>query len=177
MKIKQNLLGAFFVCAFYAFTAFGQTEAPKTQISLYGVQTLVYVQSMRLTVQNSRFFAAETVPRVRVRVAFDFYEASATEPLRLRFVRRLAHEATIAGGEAAFFEIPSAREGSLVSASVFTTCLAETVSCDGSVRVASTLSLREAGRTILNLPAVEKGFDPQPDPPVSTIQDSGQKEF
>lgn len=163
MRIKQHLFFAFFVFAF-TVAAFGQTEQPQTRVSLYGIQSLVFGQSLRVTVQNQRFSETETVPKVRVRVIFDLYEASATDPTRLRVARRVTRETTIAAGDGSVFEVASPREGGLISASVFTIC-EDLVLCDGSVRVASTLNIREGGRTILNLPAVEKGFDPQPDPP------------
>ncbi len=163
MKIRQILSIAFFGFVF-SLNAFGQAEPPRTRVSLYGIQSLVFGQSLRVAVQNSKFSETEIVPDTSVRVFFDLYEASATNPTRLRLVRRITREATLAAGDGSVFEIRAPREGSLVSVSIFATC-ADLVSCDGSVRVASTLNVREGGRTILNLPAVEKGFDPQPDPP------------
>ena len=165
MKIRQIILIAFFVTAF-SLKGFGQTETPKTQVSLYGIQSLAFGQSLRVTVQNSKFSERDVVPETNVRVFFDVYEASPTNPTQLRLARRITREATLVAGDGSVFEIRAPREGLQISVSIFTTCVGEVI-CDGSVRVASTLNLREGGRTILSFPAVEKGFDPQPDPPAS----------
>jgi hypothetical protein len=162
MKIRQQLFIAFFVFAF-SLAAYGQAQPPKTQVSLYGIHFLNYGQSMRVAVQNPKFSDSEIIPCVRVRVVFDVYENS-PENGRLLLLRRVSREVELDAGEAVSFDLPALRTGNYVSAAIFATPEGE-VTGDGSVRIASTLNIREAGRTILNLPAVEKGFDPQPDPP------------
>jgi len=163
MNIRKNLIIAFFIFAF-SLAAFGQTETPKTQVSLYGVHFLNFGQSLRVAVQNPRFSDSEIIPCVRVRVVFDVFENSTTETNRLRLLRRVTREVLLDAGEAFAIDLPASRTGNFISASIFATPEGE-VTGDGSVRIASTLNIRESGRTILNLPAVEKGFDPQPDPP------------
>jgi hypothetical protein len=165
MKIKQILFIAVFVFAF-SLSAFGQTETSKTQFALYGIHSLASGQSLRVTLQNPRFSETEIIPGIRVRVRFDLYETDATEPGRLRLARSVTREVLLDGGEAGAIDFPPSRGERLVSVSVFASGEGE-VAGDGSVRIASTLSVREAGRMILSLPAVEKGFDPQPDPPVN----------
>ena len=163
MKIRHQLFIAFFVFAF-SLAAFGQAEPSRTQVSLYGIHSLNYGQTLRAAIQNRRFSDTGIIPCIRVRVVFDIFEAAATDANRLRLVQRVTREVELEAGEAAVFELPAGRTGNFVSASIFATPEGE-VTGDGSVRIASTLSVREAGRTILNLPSVEKGFDPQPDPP------------
>jgi len=163
MKFKQIIVIAFFVLAF-SIAAFGQTETPKTRVSLYGVHFLEAGQSLRVSLQNPKFSDGEIIPCIKVRIVLDVYENGLTDTNRLRLARRVTREIEIDAGEAAVFDFPAPRTGAYVSASVFATPETE-VSGDGSVRLVSTLNIREAGRTMLNLPAVEKGFDPQPDPP------------
>ena len=167
MKIKINLLIVIVILAF-TIAANGQTETPRRQVSLYGIHSLDSGQSLRVALQNPRFSDTEIIPCVRVRVVFEVYAPDTTETGRLRLVRSFAREVLLDGGEAAAIDFAAMRSDRFVSVSIFATPEGE-VTGDGSVRIASTLSVRESGRTILNLPAVEKGFDPQPDPPASAL--------
>ena len=169
MNIKKNFLSAFALglslFAFLTAVAFGQTETTRNQFTLYGMHFINGGQSLRLSVQNPRFSDSEVIPCLRVRVVFDVYEQSSTEPVRLRFARRVSREILLDGGEAATFEFRASQAGDYVSPMVF--------GSPGDVappdmrpeRLVSTLVVRQGERTILNLPAVLKGFDPQPDPP------------
>ena len=134
---------------------------------LYGLHSFAAGQTARLSVVNRQpVFNGEIIPCIRVRVVFDVYEASPTAPARLRFVRRVEREAELDGGEAASFEFNASRTGSeRVSISVFIRPEADNPSDAARVDAVSTLEVREGGRTILALPGVRKGFDPQPDPP------------
>ena len=169
MNIKKNFVITFalgaIIFAFSTAVAFGQTEPPRTQFSLYGLHFIEAGRALRLTVQNPRFSDSEIQPCIRVRVVFDVYEASASNPSRLRFVRRVSREVLLDGGEAASFDFTPSRDGDYVSPAVF--FRPEEIGPPDTMpaRLLSTLAVRQGERTILNLPAVEKGFDPQPDPP------------
>jgi hypothetical protein len=91
---------------------------------------------------------------------------SADEPGRLRLSRRVSREALLDAGEAVLFDFPASRADGYVGTAVFSRPEDREVPDGARLRLTSTLGVRESGRTILNLPAVEKGFDPQPDPPV-----------
>ncbi|MGH9902830.1 MAG: hypothetical protein ACRD68_13565, partial [Pyrinomonadaceae bacterium] len=131
--------------------------------TLYGLNSLSAGQSARLTVVNPRPLSErEIVPCIRVKLVFDVYEASMSEPARLSFVRRVEREATLEAGEAASAEFTAGRAGGYVSAAAFVIPIE-----DGPVQAVATLEVREAGRTQFTLPGVRKGFDPQPDPPAA----------
>ena len=177
MNIKKNFVIAFalgaIVFAFSTVVAFGQTEPARTKFSLYGLHFVSGGQTVRVAVQNAcpSDPAAiipcinpdpEIVPCVRVRVIFDVYEQSPTLSPTLRFARRVSREASLCAGEAATFEFRAANNGDWVSPAVF----GDVAPPDSRPeRLVSTLAVQQGGRTILNLPAVLKGFDPQPDPP------------
>lgn len=166
MNIKKNFFIALVIFAFSA-VSFGQTERTRAQFSLYGLHFLGAGQSARLTALNPRFSDSEIIPCVRVRVVFDVYEPNPAEAGRLRFARRVSRQILLDGGEAATFDFTAtSRGGEYVSTAVFFSPEGENTG-DGSVRLVSTLVLREGGRAILNLPIVKKGFDPQPDPPAA----------
>ena len=169
MNIKKNFVIAFalgaIIFAFSTAVAFGQTEPPRTQFSLYGLHFIEAGRALRLTVQNPRFSDSEIQPCIRVRVVFDVYEASASNPSRLRFARRVSREVLLEGGEAATFDYDARRTGEYVSPAVFYNPVLIAPPDTLPAGLLSTLVVRQGGRTILNLPAVEKGFDPQPDPP------------
>ena len=174
MNIKKNFVIAFALGAIVfasAEIAFGQTEPAGTHFSLYGMHFVSGGQTVRVSVQNSCTSDPtavgpcnnpEIIPCIRVRVVFDIYEQSPTQPARLRFARRVSREVLLDGGEAATFDFPASRGGDWVSPAVF----GEIAPPDNRpVRLVSTLVVQQGERTILNLPAVLKGFDPQPDPP------------
>ena len=164
MNIKKIIVIAVIIFAF-SVVAFAQTETTRTQFSLYGMHFVGAGQTLRVTAQNPRFSDSEVIPCVRVRVVFDIYEASASNPSRLRFARRVSREVLLDGGEAASFDFTPSREGDYVSPAVFYNPVLIAPPDQMPARLLSTLVVRQGERTILNLPAVEKGFDPQPDPP------------
>lgn len=166
MNIKKNFLPAFvlsaIIFAFSTAVAFGQDETTRTQFSLYGMHFVSAGQTAGITVQNPRFSDSEIIPCIRVRVVFDIYEQNPSAPIRLRFVRRVSREIELEPGDAATFNYEAGRTGDWVSPAVFAQMDPTNAR---PVRLVSTLVVRQGERTILNLPAVLKGFDPQPDPP------------
>ncbi len=119
----------------------------------------------------------EADPRLarRVRFAFDIYGIEDPENLpdpscttRYHFLRRESCDVVLMPGEAASFDF-TATEGTKVSPSIHS--LGGPVTREGEPQLtpephlAPTLELREGTRTIFVLPAVAKGFNPQPDPP------------
>jgi hypothetical protein len=167
MRYRQNFLRAFaFTLSLFVFSIVvpAQTETRRTQFSLYGMQAVASGQSLQLTVVNPRLSEAEIVPCIKVRIVFDVYAAADAATGKLRFVRRVAHEVELDRGEAAVFDYAASRSGEYVSAMVFARP-EETSTETAGARILSMLLLREGGRTLLNLPADIKGFDPQPDPP------------
>ncbi len=185
MNIKKNFLTSFvlgtIVLAFSTVIIFGQAETTRTQFSLYGMHFVSGGQTVRVAVQNACVSNAEAggqcnspnpeiQPCIRMRIVFDVYEAAGDGSVRLRFARRVSREVELDGGEAATFDFPASRGGDWISPSVIARCVENCPSDSGRARVLSTLVLREGGRTLLNLPAVIKGFDPQPDPPATLPQ-------
>jgi hypothetical protein len=177
MNIKKNLVIAFFIFAVSSL-AYGQTEAARTRFSLYGANFLSAGQTLRVTAQNQRFSDSEIIPCIRVRIVLDFYEAAGDGSVRLRSLRRVTRQIELDPGEAISFDVaaalacdgsvcPAARNGVFVSAAVFATPFGVETPERYQTKFTSTLAVREFGRTLLILPAVEKGFDPQPDPPAS----------
>jgi len=174
MSNTQSFFRAFaFILSLFVFSGVvaAQTETPRTRFSLFGMQPVATGQSLQAAIVNPRVSDGEIVPCIKVRVFFDVYTAEiATGQLRL--TRRVTHEAELDGGKAATFEYVAARSGEYVSAMVFAS--PKEVSTETApVRILSTLLLREGGRTILNLPADIKGFDPQPDPPRESFKPLG----
>jgi len=167
MNIKKNFLPAIALglslFAFSTAVAVGQTETSRSQFTLYGMHFINGGQTLRVAVQNPRFSDSEIQPCIRVRVVFDIYEAISSDRQRLRFSRRVSREVLLDGGEAATFDFEASRNGDYVSPAVF--AHPEEPESSEPVRLLSTLVVRQGERTILNLPAVLKGFDPQPDPP------------
>ena len=164
MKRRHHLLIALAISMLTAAAAFGQTETTP-QYLLYGLQSLAPGQSLRVTAQNPRYSDSEIIPCIRVRVVFEVYEHSLTEAGKLRLARRAAREYLLDAGEGFNLDFPAPRAGELVSASIFFRLETRDYPPDARLRPAFTASVRESGRTLLNLPAVSKGFDPQPDPP------------
>ena len=164
----KNLISLFALAAI-VFTlsavSLAQAAPAPSQFALYGMHFINGGQTVRVTVQNPRVSDSEVIPCIRVRVVFDLYEAIPPDQQRLRFVRRVSREVELDGGEAASFDFAASRGGDWVSPSVVARCEENCPSDPTRTRVLSTLVVREGGRTLLNLPAVIKGFDPQPDPP------------
>lgn len=187
MNIKKNFVIAFalgaLVFVFSTTVAFGQVAPPdnRPQFSLYGMHYISGGQSFRVAVQNACVSdpAAiipcvnpnpEIIPCIRVRVVFDVYESSPTQSGRLRFVRRVSREVLLDGGEAATFDFAAGRTGDWVSPAVFARPDEVGPSNTRPILLVSTLSVRQFGLTVFNLPAELKGFDPQPDPPAAREQ-------
>ncbi|MGH9948014.1 MAG: hypothetical protein ACRD6X_12550 [Pyrinomonadaceae bacterium] len=169
MNIKKNTFIALALgLSLFAFSAavFGQTEPPaRTQFSLYGMHFINGGQTVRVSVQNPRFSDSEVIPCVRVRIVFDVYETAGDGSVRLRFVRRVSSEIELETGEAATFDFAAGRTGEFVSPAVFARPEAIRLGDPEKERLLTTVVVRQFGTTLLNLPAVLKGFDPQPDPP------------
>lgn len=156
------------VFAFSTVIAFGQNETARSHFSLYGMHFVGGGQTVRVSVQNPRpSEPGEITPCVRVRVFFDLYEAAGDGSVRLRFVRRASREVLLDGGEAATFDFPASRNGEWISPGVSARCEENCPSDGYRTRVLSTVAVRQGGNTVLLLPAVLKGFDPQPDPPAA----------
>jgi hypothetical protein len=111
----------------------------------------------------------------RVRLAFDIYGVHDPENLpdpscvtRYQFVRRESCDVVLIPGEAASLDFTAA-EGMKVSASVHSLGGPDTREGEDQLtpepHLAPTLEVRESTRTIFVVPAVAKGFNPQPDPP------------
>ena len=171
MTIKKNFLSAIALglslFAFSTVVAFGQVAPPdnRPQFTLYGTHFISAGQTVSIIIQNPRFSDSEIIPCIRVMVVFDIYGQSPTEPGKLRFARRVSREVLLDGGEATTFDFRASQTGDYVSPAIFFRP-AEVAPPDmRPERLVSTLVVRQGERTILNLPAVLKGFDPQPDPP------------
>jgi hypothetical protein len=165
-------LGAI-ILAFSTSIAIGQTEPPepgRAQVSFYGMHFISGGQTMRVTVQNPRLSDPDIIPCIRVRVLFDVYEAAGDGSVRLRFARRVSRELELDAGEAATLDFPSSRSGDWISPTVSARCEENCPSDPTRVRVLSTAAIRQGGSTVLLLPAVLRGFDPQPDPPAARPQ-------
>jgi len=170
MNTKNNSVIAYalgaIIFAFSTAAAFGQVATPDTQSQfvLYGMHFINGGQTVRVSLQNPRYSDSEIVPCIKVRVVFDVYEAAAAGDgsVRLRFGRRVSREFLLDGGEAATFDFIASSRGEHVSPAVFAS---PEENEPGPVRLLSTAAVRLSGFTLLNLPIVEKGFDPQPDPP------------
>ena len=176
MNIQKNFVMAFALGAIIfalSAVAFGQTEPARSQFSLYGMHFVSGGQTARVSVQvpcvsepaaggQCNNPDPEIIPCIRVRAVFDIYEQSPTLSPTLRFARRVSREASLCAGEAATFEFRAANNGDWVSPAVFGDVAPPDTRPE---RLVSTLAVQQGGRTILNLPAVLKGFDPQPDPP------------
>ena len=154
-------------------------ERPRAVATLFGLQTLSPNQTALLTVVNP----AAIIPCVRVRLTFDVYESSPSEPTRLRFVRSVSREAELEPGEAASFDFTAGARGAFVSPASLAIEEIEVGDPHSPGRVVeterttsirtrtiaapSTLVITEKGRVVFTAPGVRVGFDPQPDPPAN----------
>ena len=174
MKIRTTLLAAIITITI-SQASFAQTDSRGTYYSLYGQHVLNGSQSLRLVADNPRYSDSEIIPCIRVTMIVSFFELPGGGSVRSRPMRRLTREIDLDPGEVASFEIPAAlacdgsvcpqlREGVYAGVSVFATPI-EGEAVPERLKFNTTLSLGEFGRTIFTLPATEKGFDPQPDPP------------
>ena len=112
----------------------------------------------------------------RVRLAFDIYVQPPPEPdapsciTRYRFLRRESCDVVLRPGEAASFDFTAAQDMK-VAASIHS--LGGPDTREGGSRVtpephlSPVLEVREGTRTLFVVPGVIKGFNPQPDPPVT----------
>ena len=158
-----------------AASTFGQTETRGTHYTLYGQNFLNSWQSLRLAADNPRHSDSEIIPCIRVTWIATFFELPGDGSARVRMLRRVSRELELDPGEAASWDIPATlacdgsvcpqiRNGVNVAVSVFATPV-EGEPVPARLNFNTTLALREFSRTIFTLPAVQKGFDPQPDPP------------
>lgn len=125
-------------------------------------------QTVRLTVLDSA--AATEVTKGKARkwtLAFDVYatdsrvvdgDGSVRTSSRVRFLRRESTSVMLSAGEGASFDFVTA-DGKMIVPCVMGPPDAKESSVSVGVEV------REGGRTIIVLPAVQRGFNPQPDPP------------
>ena len=178
MKLNNALLIAILTLV-VSTAAFGQYAERGTYYTLYGQHFLNAGQSMRLVTDNPRYSDAEIVPCIRVAIIVSFFDSSVdVSSIPLRPLRRVIREIELDPGEAASFDFPATlacesgapcpqlRRGVYAAVSVFTTPV-EGEPIPARMKFSSTLSMVELGHTIFTLPAAEKGFDPQPDPPSS----------
>jgi hypothetical protein len=160
----------------FAASLTAQPRGDGTYYSIYGLQFLNGLQSLRVAVQSPRYSDSEIIPCIRVSVVVDFYESAGDGSVRPRATRRVTRQVELDPGDAASFDLPAAlacdgsvcpqlRNGIYASVSVFARPVEGEPLPSGRLKFNSTLVLRENGRTIFTLPAAEKGFDPQPDPP------------
>ena len=178
MNIRRNFITPFafgvIVFAFSAFAALGQAEPPgavRTEVSRYGMHFVESSRTVRVNVALPRITnPGEIIPCIRVRIVFDVYEAAGDGSVRLRFTRRVTREIELDGGEAASFDFPASRNGDWVAPAIFSNCEENCPSDPSRTGFQATVSIRQGGNTVLLLPAVLKGFDPQPDPPASVVQ-------
>lgn len=188
MNIRKNIftalmLGVLIVSQFAVVV--GQTETrneSRTRAAFFGLHSLAGGRTARLNVVNSVLNSppdpdrmGEASPpdperRRRVTLVFDVYaQVSADGSVRtLRFLHRVSRNVTLAPGEAASFDFTAqAADGSvLVAATAFVSRAGSPPEPIQPVAVISTLEILQGERTLFTLPAVQKGFDPQPDPPV-----------
>ena len=169
----RTILSIAFITITLASAAYGQTRG--THYTLYGQNFLSSWQSLRLTADNPRYSDSEIIPCIRVTWIATFFELPGDGSVRVRTLRRVTRELELDPGEAASWDIPASlacdgsvcpqvRNGVNVAVSVFATPV-EGEPIPPRLNFNTTLAMREFGRTVFSLPAVEKGFDPQPDPP------------
>ena len=174
MKTRIVLPIAIIIITF-AVSAFGQTETRGTHYTLYGQNSLSSWQSLRLVADNPRQSDSEIIPCIRVTWIATFFELPGDGSVRVRMLRRVTRELELDPGEAASWDIPASlacdgsvcpqiRNGVNVAISVFATPV-EGEPVAPRLNFNTTLAMREFSRTVFTLPAVQKGFDPQPDPP------------
>lgn len=188
MKTKNRLRKAVALMAFTAVIAFLIAAWQTWQVqaiqdsegfpSDFGFIDLGAGQTARLSVVNLRHSLPpepDNPSRTRrVRLSFDIYVQPPPEPdaptclTRYRFLRRDSCDVTLMPGEAASFDF-TAVEDTKIAASIQS--LGGPDTREGERRrtpephLAPTLEVRESLRTIFVVPAVVKGFNPQPDPP------------
>lgn len=112
----------------------------------------------------------------RLRLSFDIYVSPPPEPdapsciTRYRFLRRESCDVALLPGEAASFDF-IAGEDVKVAASIHSLGGPDTREGESRVtpepHLAPMLEVREGARTLFVVPGVIKGFNPQPDPPVT----------
>ena len=170
---SRILLAIAIVIITSASAAFSQTRG--THYTLYGQNLLSSWQSLRLTADNPRYSDSEIIPCIRVTWIAKFFELPGDGSVRVRELRTVTREIELDPGEAASWDIPAVlacdgsvcpqiRNGVNVAVSVFATPV-EGEPIPARLNFNTTLAMREFSRTIFTLPAVQKGFDPQPDPP------------
>jgi hypothetical protein len=111
-----------------------------------------------------------------LRLAFDIYVTPPPEPdapsciTHYRFLRRESCDVVLRPGEAASFDFAAAQDMK-VAASIHSLGGPDTREGDSQLtpepHLAPMLEVREGTRTLFVVPAVIKGFNPQPDPPVT----------
>jgi hypothetical protein len=110
----------------------------------------------------------------RVRLSFDIYVSPPPEPdapsciTRYRFLRRESCDVVLRPGEAASFDFTAVADAK-VAASIHSLGGPDTREGDRQLtpepHLTPILEVREGTRTLFVVPAVIKGFNPQPDPP------------
>jgi hypothetical protein len=173
------------VFVFSNLAAFGQADPPdpvRTEFSRYGMHFIENGRTVRVNVAHPRVIQPSSTnsasqrpnPRdcvgcILVRIDFDVYEAAGAGAISLRFARRVSREIELAPGEAASFDFAASRNGDFVVPSIYARPEESGVE-NPTTRLLSTVSIRYGGSTVLLLPAVLQGFDPQPEPPAATEQ-------
>ena len=177
MKIRSTIAAIFSMAVLLGCMATGISGQTRgSYYTLYGLNFINGRQALQANVQNPRYSESEIVPRLSVVVVVDFYDAAGDGSVRPQAMRRVTRQVELDPGDAASFDLPTtlacdgsvcpaARNGVYVNVSVFATQVEGESMPLARLKFNSTLALREAGRTVFTLPAAEKGFDPQPDPP------------
>ena len=174
MNIRRTLTTAIITLTIAAAVS-AQEGTRGTHYTLYGQNLLSSWQSLRLAADNPRYSDSEIIPCIRVTWIATFFELPGDGSVRPRALRRVTREIELDPGEVASFDIPATmacdgsvcpqiRNGVFVAVSVFATPV-EGEPIPARLNFNTTLAMREFSRTIFTLPAVQKGFDPQPDPP------------
>jgi len=155
------------------------------RVASFGLVSLGAGQTARLTAANTEAIGDPNESpgdrrRARgVTLAFDIYFQAPPEPdspdptspgdtasctNNLRLVRRESCTASLMPGEAASFDIGGLPEGTQIHAILLGG--PDTRVAGPEPHIAPTLEFREAARTVFTHPALRKGFNPQPDPPI-----------
>ncbi len=158
---------------------------PDTRVASFGLVSLAPGRTARLTAANTEAVGdAENRPSDRrrarrVTLAFDIYGVDPSDPNspnptspsdtasctnNLRLIRRESCTASLMPGEAASFDTGVLPEGTQIHAILLGG--PDTRVAGPEPHIAPTLEFREAARTVFTHPALRKGFNPQPDPPI-----------
>lgn len=185
MNIRKRLIAALALSAltvglvitisFVPTTAHMQNHPEaRSSVTQYGLQSLSPGQTARLSALNTLVEPPDPSQPPdqrsarRVMLVFDIYEGPVPNdgaPAALHFSRRVSREAMLLPGQGMILEFTA-------SGNEFVNAAAHSVTPqpgpDGSAGVISSLEVRAGGSTIFVHPALVRGFNPQPEPPMPT---------